>query len=81
LCEIRKLPETTAVLHVHWRIEAERVAELRDLAGGGAFAEHLLDGIAAADVDHQEDEGENVNRQLRRLPWLLNQSVRSTYTK
>lgn len=56
---VGQLLETIAVLRVHWQIEAERVAELCDLAGGGAFAEHLLDGIAGHDVDHQEDECEN----------------------
>ena len=35
------------------------MAELRKLTGRGAFAEHLLHGIAGNDVNHQEYEGEH----------------------
>jgi len=35
------------------------MAELREFAGSGAFAEHLFDGIAGHDVDHQKNEREH----------------------
>ena len=42
--------EIAPVLHREREIEAESVAELREVFGAGAFAEHLLHGIAGDDV-------------------------------
>ena len=38
------------------RVEAVGVAEGVDVGGGGAFAEHLDDGVAGDEVDEQEDD-------------------------
>src|ERR1700756_5063515 len=46
------------VLHEQRLIQIQRVPKFRDLAGRGAFAEHLLDGITRDNVNHQEYEGE-----------------------
>ena len=35
------------------------MAQLYNLAGCSAFAEHLFDGVAGNDVNHQEDKRED----------------------
>ena len=40
-------------------VEAVGVAEGGDVGGGGAFAEHLDDGVAGDEVDEQEDDGDD----------------------
>ncbi len=54
-----ELLEILAVLCEERLIEIEGVAKLDDFSGCGAFAEHLLDGIARDDVDHEKDQSEN----------------------
>ena len=44
------------VLLAERRVEAVGVAEGGDVGGGGAFAEHLDDGVAGDEVDEQEDD-------------------------
>ena len=48
-----------AVLREERLIEIQGVAELGDFSGCGAFAEHLLDGVAGNNVNHQENQGED----------------------
>ena len=54
-----ELLEIVAVLREKGLIEIQGVAELGDFSGRGAFAEHLLDGIAGDDVNHEEDQSED----------------------
>ena len=54
-----ELLEIVAVLCEERLIEIESVAKLRDFAGRGAFAEHLLDRIAGDDVNHEKDQSED----------------------
>ena len=49
------LLEIVAVLHMKWLIESQGVAQLFDLTASGAFAKHLLNGIARDDMDQQKD--------------------------
>ena len=44
------------VLHEQRPVEAERLAQLRDILGRGAFAEHRLRRIAGHEMDQREDE-------------------------
>src|SRR5208283_3721838 len=52
-------PEIAAVLHRQGTIEAERVAKFGDLAGGGAFAKHLLDRVTRNNMDQKKNESEH----------------------
>ena len=54
-----ELLEIVAVLCEERLIEIESVAKLRDFAGRGAFAKHLLDKIAGDDVNHEKDQSED----------------------
>jgi hypothetical protein len=40
-------------------IEIQGVAKLRDFSRSRAFAEHLFDGIAGDDVNHEKDQSED----------------------
>ena len=40
-------------------VEAVGVAEGGDVGGGGAFAEHLDDGVAGDEMDEEEDDGDD----------------------
>jgi hypothetical protein len=51
--------QIVAILREQRLIEAKRVTQLHDFTGGRAFTEHLLDGIARDNVDHQENERED----------------------
>ena len=51
--------EVAAVLHGDWQIQAERVAELREVFSASAFTEHLRDWIAGHDVREQENHGQD----------------------
>ena len=44
------------VLGAERGVEAVGVAEGGDVGGGGAFAEHLDDGVAGDEVDEEEDD-------------------------
>jgi hypothetical protein len=44
---------------VEGEIEAVGVAELGDIGGGCALAEHLDDGVAGDEVDEEEDDGDH----------------------
>src|SRR5574341_569253 len=48
-----------SVLHEERLVEPERVAQLLQIFGARAFAEHLLHGVAGHDVDQQENERED----------------------
>ena len=54
-----ELLEVVAVLGEEGLIEIEGVTELDDFSWRGAFAEHLLDGIAGDEVNLEEDESED----------------------
>ena len=43
------------VLDMKREVEVVGVAKCRDVGGGGAFAEHLDDGVAGNEVDEEED--------------------------
>jgi len=45
-----------AVLHTKRLIESQSVAQLFDLAGSRAFAEHLFDWIAGNDVNERKNQ-------------------------
>ena len=55
----RKTFQIVAVLRQQRLVEAKRMSQLHDLTGCRTLAEHLFDGIAGNDVDHQENEREN----------------------
>jgi hypothetical protein len=40
-------------------VEAIGVAQGRDIGGGGAFAEHLLDGISGDEMDEEKDKADH----------------------
>ena len=65
-----------AVLLEQGLIEIERVAELRDFAGSGAFAEHLLDRVAGDDVNHQKNQGEDQPKRGKREKKTLREVAR-----
>ena len=44
------------VLRMQRQVEADLVAKRADVGGGGAFAEHHLDGIAGDKMDEQKDQ-------------------------
>ncbi len=46
------------VLRVERGVEAVGVAEGGDVGGGGAFAQHLDDGVAGDEMDQEEDDGD-----------------------
>ena len=48
--------EKRSVLHEQRPVEAETLAELRDVLRRGAFAEHRLRGIAGNEVDERKDQ-------------------------
>jgi hypothetical protein len=51
--------EIANVLHADRGVEAEGVAELLEIFGAGAFAQHLLDGIAGDDVGEEKHHGQD----------------------
>jgi len=65
-----------AVLLQEWFIEIEGVTKLREFARSGAFAEHLLDGIAGDDVNHQENQGEHQPKRGERQEKSLREVAR-----
>ena len=52
----RELPQIVSVLRVKRQIQSKRVTQLRQLTRRRAFTQHLLDGIAGHDVNHEKDE-------------------------
>ena len=48
-----------AVLLAERGVETVGVAEGGDVGGGGAFAEHLDDGVAGDEMDEEEDDGDD----------------------
>ena len=58
------LAEIMRVLHDQWLIQPQRMAQLRHLTRSGAFAMHLLDGIAGNNVDQQKN-----HRRRQPLRW------------
>lgn len=53
---VRKLPKVSSVLHVQRQIETQRVTKLHQFSRRCSLAEHLFDGVAWHDVDHQKDQ-------------------------
>jgi len=47
------------VLDMKRQIKAVQVTEGIDVGGGGAFAEHLDDGVAGDEVDEKKDDGDD----------------------
>ena len=47
------------VLQAQGRVQTIGVAKRGDISGGGAFAEHLDDGVAGDEMDEQEDDGDD----------------------
>jgi hypothetical protein len=47
------------VLLAERSVKAVRVTEGADVGGGGAFAEHLDDGVAGDEVDEEKDDGDD----------------------
>ena len=48
------------------QIQPKYMPQLRQLSGCRALPQHLLDGIARDDVNHQEDERENEPQRRQR---------------
>ena len=48
-------------------VETERVAQLKQVGSGGAFAEHLLHRIARDDVREKKNHGENQPQRRKRI--------------
>jgi hypothetical protein len=51
-----QLPQVTFVLNVQRQIETQRVTKLHQFSRRCSLAEHLFDGVAWHDVDHQKDQ-------------------------
>lgn len=51
--------EKVDVLNADGPVEAEGVAKLGEVFGAGAFAEHLLNGIAGDEMSEQENHGDD----------------------
>ena len=56
---VRQLPKVVPILRGQRTVEPQRMPELRQFPGRGAFPKHLLYGIAGDDVNHQEDQREH----------------------
>jgi hypothetical protein len=53
---VENSPPVVKVLRVEWEVEFEPVLESGDIGGGGAFAEHLDDGVAGNNVDEKKND-------------------------
>ena len=61
-----KLPQIASILRMEWQIEPQGMAQLHQLSRRRALPQHLLDGIARDDVNHQKDERENEPQRRQR---------------
>jgi len=54
-----ELPQVVSVLRMKRQIQPKHMAQLSQLPRCRALTQHLLDGIAGHDVDHEKDERED----------------------
>jgi len=56
---VAELPQVMSILRMKRQIQSKRMTQLIELLWGRSLAQHLLDGIAWHDMDHQKNEREN----------------------
>jgi hypothetical protein len=70
------LPKIMSVLRVKRQIQTKDVTQLRQLSGGSALPEHLLDGVPWHDVNHQENKRQNEPKSWERKQKSFNKVTR-----
>ena len=58
--------QIAAVLHIERLVETETMAQLRDLSGRSALAEHLFNWVAWNDMNQQENQAEHQPERRKR---------------